>query len=97
MVFLQLTLSFLLALCVAVLMGESIQSLLAGQLAHITASPPYVDHIVTSGLDLLPLAVLDYLKVGGLLLALLYLSGFFMLKVVVARHYQEPAYLFSAS
>lgn len=96
-VFLQLTLSFLFAIGGAVFISEGMQALLAGQLAHVTASPPYVDHIVTSGLDLLPLAIGDYLKVGGMILALLYITGFFLLKAIIAKHHQEPAYLFSAS
>jgi len=96
-VLIQLTMSFLFALSGALLISEGIQTALAGQLAQVTASPPYVDHIVTSGLDLLPLAIGDYLKVGGMILALLYITGFFLLKAIIAKHHREPAYLFSAS
>lgn len=95
-VFFQLTLSFLIATVSTLLLGESIQALLAAQLAQVTATPPYVDHIVASGLDLLPLASIDYLKVGGMVLILLYVTGFFLLKIMIAKYYREPAYLFSA-
>lgn len=96
-IFLQLTMSFGVAISMTILMGEGMQTLLAAQLAQITTMPPYIDHIVTSGLDLLPLTVVNYLQVGGVILFVLHITGFLLLKILIAKHYQEPAYLFLAS
>jgi hypothetical protein len=94
MVLLQIGLSFLVAISLSVLVGEVMQGGLALKLYHVTTVKPYIDHILASNLDLLPLGPLDYLIVGSLILMVLYLTTEVLLNQMVAKRQMEPAYLF---
>lgn len=94
MVFLQIGLSFLVAFSASILISELMQGLLAWLLGGVTTSKPYVDHIIASQLDLLPLSWLDYLGVGFVALVLLGAITTYLLRRLVSKRQMEPAYLF---
>jgi len=89
----QISLSFLVAFSITLLIGEIMQWGLAWQLYAITTIPPYRDHIVAGALDLLPLSGLDYVLIGSILLSILYLTTELLLRQMVST--QQPAYLLS--
>lgn len=93
MVLLQVTLSFLLAVVLTLVAGEVMQQVLVWQIDSVTTRPPFVDHIVASHLDLLPLAWMDYLIVGGGIFLILCSTTLILLWRMVWSKYREPAYL----
>jgi hypothetical protein len=93
-VMMQITLSFAVAMVFAVLIDESMQWLLAGELESVAAMKPYTDHIIIGQLDLLPLSVLDYFWVGVAVLFVLYLITWISLQLMILKQDREPAYLF---
>ncbi|MEN8216458.1 MAG: ABC transporter permease [Pseudomonadota bacterium] len=90
----QITMSFAVAMVFAVLIDESMQWLLAGELESVAAMKPYIDHIIIGQLDLLPLSVLDYFWVGGAVLVVLYIITEISLRLMILKQDREPAYLF---
>jgi hypothetical protein len=94
MVLMQITLSFAVAMGIAIFIDEGMQWFLAGQLENVTTIKPYIDHIIAGQLDLLPLSFLDYMLVGGTVLLVLCLITIELLKRMILLRYMEPAYLF---
>lgn len=94
MVLMQISISFGVAMAYSILIGEIMQWLLAWQLENVTSKKPYIDHIIASHLDLLPLSWLDYLFVGIVALILLASITAYLLKRLVSNRQLEPAYLF---
>jgi hypothetical protein len=94
MVFLQIGISFGAAIFISILIGELMQGLLAWQLESVITQKPFIDHIIASQLDLLPLSWLDYLLVGGIALIILSIITAYLLKRLVLNRQMEPAYLF---
>jgi hypothetical protein len=93
LIFTQISLSFLVAIAVAVTITEIMQIILSIQVTDIITKEPYNEHIVAPQLNLLPLFFLDYLKVISLILITLFVATFSLLKVMIAQRYQQPAYL----
>jgi hypothetical protein len=94
MVFMQIGISFLVAMDIAIVIDEWMQWLLAVQLEKVISKKPYIDHIIASQLDLLPLSWLDYMGVGIVVFIMLVIITFFLFKGVVSKRQMEPAYLF---
>jgi hypothetical protein len=94
MLFMQMILSFAVAILIAVLINETMQWQLAGELEKITTIKPYVDHIIAGQLDLLPLSFIDYLWVGSVVLIWLCIITGISLWLRILRQEREPAYLF---
>jgi hypothetical protein len=94
MVFMQMTMSFAVAMFGTIVIDESMQWWLAGELESVTMTKPYIDHIIAGQLDLLPLSMMDYLWVGCVLFGLLYIITEISLRLMILRQDREPAYLF---
>jgi hypothetical protein len=94
MVLMQIGISVGVAMGLSVLIGEIMQWLLALQLESVTMSKPYIDHIIASHLDLLPLSWLDYMEVGFVAVFMLVVITVGLLKYMVSNRQMEPAYLF---
>ena len=92
--FIQIFISFVVAMAITILVGEVMQYWFAISLENIVSKKPYIDHIVASNLDLLPASFLDYILIGCIALSMLYLITVFILKQSILKWYKEPAYLF---
>lgn len=93
MVLMQMALSFIVAMAITLGIVEVIQWRLAWEVYSVTTAEPYIDHIIASQLDLLPLSWLDYLVGGGIMIGILYLITEILLKRVISARQTEPAYL----
>jgi len=94
MVFIQMVLSFTVAMFFAVIINETMQWRLTGELEKVTTIKPYINHIIAGQLDLLPLSWDDYLYVGIVGFVLLYIITEISLWLMILRQNREPAYLF---
>ncbi|MDM8559433.1 FtsX-like permease family protein [Candidatus Parabeggiatoa sp. HSG14] len=93
-ILMQITLSFFVALCVATLIVESVRSWLRWEFADIVMQKPYIDHILVSNFDLLPISLLDYSLVSIVTLLISYLIATKILRHTIPAQHVEPAYLF---
>jgi len=93
-VFLQIAISFAVAMGIALVIDEGMQWLLAGRVESVATAKPYIDHIIASQLDLLPLSFWDYMLVGSLVLIVLATITEVLLRRMILKRYLEPAYLF---
>jgi len=89
----QMALSFIVAMAITLGLVELMQWVLAWKVYSVTTIEPYIDHIIASQLDLLPLSWLDYLVVGGIIIGILYLITEILLKRLISARQSEPAYL----
>jgi hypothetical protein len=94
MLLLQIALNFLVALGIATVIIETIRTWFQAQLAELVLQKPYIDHILISDLDLLPLTWLDYSLVSLLTLGMAYLIATLMMRYMIPPRRVEPAYLF---
>jgi hypothetical protein len=94
MILMQMTLSFLVAMGIAVLIIQSIRGWLSWEFVDILVQKPYIDHLLVNDFDLLPLSWLAYAAVGVITLAMSYLITTLMFKQTVVGRQVEPAYLF---
>jgi hypothetical protein len=92
---LQMFISFVVAMFFAGLIAEGMQYLLDWRVESVATAERYIDHIVATQLDLLPLSFLwDYLLVGGIVLIVLGIITEVLLRRMILKRYLEPAYLF---
>lgn len=94
MVFIQMVLSFTVAMFCAVIINETMQWWLTGELEKVTTIKPYINHIIAGQLDLLPLSWDDYLYVGIVVFGFLCIITVFSLWLMILRQDREPANLF---
>ena len=93
MILMQISLSFLVALVAAALVIESVRGLLSWEFADIVGQKPYIDHILVSNFDLLPISFFDYWLVSALTLLVAYLIATQMFRHLIPARSVEPAYL----
>lgn len=93
-VFTQVTLSFSIAIFMSYWIIEVMKYMLATDLSSVTVSEPYIDHISSHNLNLLPLQLIDYIWIGGIGLLCLICVTLLVLNRSVYAYHSEPAYLF---
>ncbi|MDM8547871.1 ABC transporter permease [Candidatus Venteria ishoeyi] len=89
----QVTISFIVGFVLAFLTSEIMQRIFAYQLNNVVTKTPFIDHIVAGDLDLLPLAWLEYIIIGGGFFVLLIFVTTGLFRKIISRNI-EPAYLF---
>ena len=94
LILMQISLSFIIAWGSALLLIESVSSLLSWRFANIVTQKPYIDHLLVNNFDLLPLTFIDYGLVSLISLGMSYLIATAMLRRTIATQSPEPAYLF---